>query len=90
MFARKCERKFGGNPPHRGRGVPKILLFFLNIFAHMQILVLFFARRRLLGSVIGGLAPRRHSLRSGILSRERLALGITPQKTLARPSRDNP
>ena len=24
----RCERKFGGNPPQRGRGVPKVRIFF--------------------------------------------------------------
>ena len=30
-FAQRCERSFGGNPPHRGRGVPKLIHFCLII-----------------------------------------------------------
>ena len=27
LFAQTCDRKFGGNPPRRGRGVPKLQNF---------------------------------------------------------------
>jgi len=28
LLAQLCERKFGGNPPRRGRGVPRLLQIF--------------------------------------------------------------
>ena len=43
-----CDRTFGGNPPHRGRGVPKVV----NIFAHMQIFLYFCAISPQFGEVM--------------------------------------